>query len=127
MHHAVDNFEAQAKVRKGHLVARPIGSWIIVSASLVLLVAFSMPSTAAQRFWAWALTGLQVLAMWIAGSGRRAGWILGAGVQPGWIAYALLTDQEGFILGCVVSAGVQLSNVIRMPSAVGASSEQAKA
>jgi hypothetical protein len=60
------------------------------------------------RAWAWVLTGLQVLALWAAGRGLRLGWLLGGTVQFPWIAYALLTDQVGFIPGCVVSACVQL-------------------
>jgi hypothetical protein len=60
------------------------------------------------RAWPWVLTGLQVLALWAAGRGFRLGWLLGGMVQLPWIAYALLTDQIGFIPGCAVSAGVQL-------------------
>jgi hypothetical protein len=60
------------------------------------------------RAWPWVLTGLQVLALWAAGRGLRLGWLLGGTVQFPWIAYALLTDQIGFIPGCAVSAFVQL-------------------
>jgi hypothetical protein len=59
------------------------------------------------RAWPWVLTGLQVLALWAAGRGLRFGWLLGGTVQLPWIVYALLTDQIGFIPGCVVSACVQ--------------------
>lgn len=62
------------------------------------------------RAWPWVLTGLQVLALWAAGRGLRLGWLLGGTVQFPWIAYALLTDQIGFIPGCAVSACVQLSS-----------------
>jgi hypothetical protein len=60
------------------------------------------------RAWPWVLTGLQVLALWAAGRGLRFGWLLGGLVQFPWIVYALLTNQIGFIPGCVVSACVQL-------------------
>jgi hypothetical protein len=60
------------------------------------------------RHWPWVLTGLQVLALWAAGRGLRLGWLLGGTVQFPWIVYALLTNQIGFIPGCVVSASVQL-------------------
>jgi hypothetical protein len=59
------------------------------------------------------LTGLQVLALWGAGTKRWWGWLLGAAVQPPWIAYALLTSQLGFIPGCVISAVVQTHNFLR--------------
>jgi hypothetical protein len=60
------------------------------------------------RHWPWVLTALQVLGLWAAGRGLRCGWLLGGTVQFPWIAYALLTNQIGFIPGCVVSACVQL-------------------
>ncbi len=60
------------------------------------------------RLWPWVLTGLQVCGLWAAGRGLRLGWLLGGTVQFPWIAYALLTNQIGFIPGCVVSASVQL-------------------
>lgn len=62
----------------------------------------------APPYWAWVLTGLQVVALWAAGSGRRWGWLLGGSVQLPWITYAVVTTQFGFIPGCVVSASVQL-------------------
>jgi hypothetical protein len=61
----------------------------------------------ALRHWAWVLTALQVLGLWAAGRGRRFGWLLGGTVQFPWVVYALLTNQMGFIPGCVVSACVQ--------------------
>lgn len=81
----------------------------LLSAALVV----SSHGTTEERAWAWGLTLMQVAAMWTAGSGRRAGWLMGAAVQPAWITYALLTAQGGFILGCVVSAGVQITNYMR--------------
>lgn len=67
----------------------------------------------ALALWPWLLTGLQVLALWAAG--RRLGWawLLGGSVQGPWIAYAVMTDQIGFIPGCVVSASVQIYSFLR--------------
>ena len=67
----------------------------------------------APAYWAWILTGLQVLALWAAGRQRWWGWLLGAAVQPPWIAYAALTGQIGFIPGCLVSAIVQTYSFLR--------------
>lgn len=61
----------------------------------------------APLYWTWALTGIQVLSLWAAGTKRWWGWPVGAAVQPAWIAYALLTGQVGFIPGCAISAIVQ--------------------
>ena len=70
-------------------------------------------SLGAPVHWTWFLTGLQVTALWAAGSGRCWGWSLGAAVQPAWIVYAILTGQVGFVPGCLVSGAVQVSNAVR--------------
>lgn len=67
----------------------------------------------APSLWPWLLTGLQVLALWSAGRGRWWGWLLGGSVQIPWIAYAVMTDQIGFIPGCAVSASVQIYSYLK--------------
>ena len=69
-------------------------------------------------YWSWVLTGLQVFALWGAGTKRRSAWLLGAAVQPPWIAYALLTGQLGFIPGCLISGFVQTYSFLRGRSRV---------
>lgn len=83
-----------------------------LSGLVVMTAAGSDSPLGAPLFWAWLLTGLQVLAMRSAGSGRWWGWLLGAAVQLPWIAYAVLTGQLGFIAGCAVSALVQTRNFL---------------
>ena len=94
-----------------------IGAWLCLSAALCLAVTVSSrtdPSElGAPVYWTWALTGVQVMALWVAGRGYRWGWMVGSAVQPGWIAYALMTDQLGFVIGCAISTGVQLSAYLR--------------
>ena len=94
-----------------------IGAWLCLSATLCLAVTVSSrtdPSElGAPVYWTWALTVVQVMALWVAGRGQAWGWMVGSAVQPGWIAYALLTDQPGFIVGCAISTGVQLSAYLR--------------
>ena len=94
-----------------------IGAWVCLSATLCLAVTVSSrtdPSElGAPVYWTWALTVVQVMALWVAGRGQAWGWMVGSAVQPGWIAYALLTDQPGFIVGCAISTGVQLSAYLR--------------
>jgi len=76
--------------------------------TFVVATAWGVPvRLGALAFWPWLLTGLQVLALWSAGTRRWWGWLLGAAVQPPWIAYAIVTTQFGFIPGCVVSVAVQ--------------------
>ena len=62
----------------------------------------------APAMWPWLLTGLQVLSLWAAGRRHWWAWLLGGSVQLPWIAYALMTDQIGFIPGCAISASVQI-------------------
>lgn len=62
----------------------------------------------APPVWPWLLTGLQVLSLWSAGRARWWGWLLGGSVQLPWIAYAVMTNQIGFIPGCAISASVQI-------------------
>ncbi len=74
---------------------------LVAAGALSLILSIALAATAwqsearlgAPEYWAWLLTGLQVAAMWFAGSGRSQGWLLGAAVQPAWITYALLTGQ----------------------------------
>ncbi len=100
-----------------------IGAWLCLSATLCLAVTVSSRSEpselGAPMYWTWALTGLQVMAMWVAGRGQALGWMVGSAVQPGWIAYALMTDQLGFVIGCGISTGVQLSAYLRANGAIG--------
>jgi hypothetical protein len=88
---------------------------LVVAAAFSLSVSVAVMVTAgadqsrlgAPTFWPWILTALQVLALWAAGRTLWWGWLLGASVQTPWIAYAMVTEQIGFIPGCVVSALVQ--------------------
>jgi hypothetical protein len=100
-----------------------IGAWLCLSATLCLAVTVSSrndPSElGAPVYWTWALTGVQVMGLWVAGRGQAWGWMVGSAVQPGWIAYALLTDQPGFVIGCAISTGVQLSAYLRADDAEG--------
>jgi hypothetical protein len=103
-----------------------IGAWLCLSAALCLAVTVSSrtdPSElGAPVYWTWALTGLQVTALWVAGRGQAWGWMVGSAVQPGWIAYALLTDQLGFVIGCAISTSVQFSAYLRVNGTEGTAS-----
>ena len=100
-----------------------IGAWLCLSATLCLAVIVSSHSDPSELgapvYWTWALTALQVMALWVAGRGLAWGWMVGSAVQPGWIAYALMTDQLGFVIGCGISTGVQLSAFVRANGAIG--------
>lgn len=84
-----------------------------LSAGIVLTSLSAATRLGVPDWWPWLLTGLQVTALWAAGTKRRWGWLLGASVQAPWIVYAVLTDQLGFIPGCAVSAAVQAYSYLR--------------
>jgi hypothetical protein len=85
---------------------------VAVSAAIALGVVLSSWGVETRlgvpQWWPWLLTGIQVTALWAAGSKRWWGWLLGSAAQPPWIVYALLTGQLGFIPGCTISAAVQV-------------------
>ena len=99
----------------------PIGSRLLYAAfgsvglsAAVVVTAIGDPTPlGAPRYWPWLLTGLQVIALWSAGTERWWGWLLGGSVQLPWIAYAVVTTQFGFIPGCAISAFVQVHNFVR--------------
>ncbi|WP_329101666.1 hypothetical protein OG792_21705 [Micromonospora sp. NBC_01699] len=84
-------------------------------------VALSMAMTATRHEsglglgpgWAWILTGFQVSALLAVGRGHGIGWLIGASVQVCWVTYAVLTAQQGFIPGCVISLAVQGYSYLR--------------
>lgn len=89
---------------------------LIVSVAVLASAVADQSQLGAPTFWPWILTALQVLALWAAGRSLWWGWLLGASVQMPWIAYAIITEQIGFIPGCVVSAMVQSHSFIESAS-----------
>lgn len=53
-------------------------------------------------WWSWLLTGIGATGLLMAGSRNRYGWAVGLGSQALWIAYAISTEQYGFL----ASAGI---------------------
>lgn len=99
----------------------------VISLALSALVAVTAlhgdTRLGAPSYWAWLLTGMQVVALWAAGRKRSWGWLLGASVQPVWITYAMFTGQIGFIPGCAISAVVQAYSFLRSAGAGTGSAE----
>ena len=86
------------------------GAIVAVGLSVAVVASAARDASAlgAPTLWPWLLTGLQVLSLWAAGRQQWWAWLLGGSVQFPWIAYALMTDQIGFIPGCAISASVQI-------------------
>ena len=79
-----------------------------LSIAVVVSSARDESALGAPALWPWLLTGLQVLSLWAAGRRHWWAWLLGGSVQLPWIAYAVMTDQVGFIPGCAIAALVQI-------------------
>jgi hypothetical protein len=98
-------------------IRRPLTGGVAASLGLSIGVVVSSAlddsPLGAPALWPWLLTGLQVLSIWAAGRRHWWAWLLGGLVQFPWIAYALMTDQIGFVPGCAISASVQIYSFLR--------------
>ncbi len=50
-----------------------------------------------NQLWSWALAGVGITGIWLAGRNNKLGWAIGLGAQVLWLAYAIATRQWGFI------------------------------
>lgn len=62
------------------------------------------------QLWSWVLMAVGVTGLYFAGQKKPWAWLVGLGAQFLWLAYALATDQYGFIVSCVVYGSVYLKN-----------------
>ena len=63
--------------------------------------------------WSWLLTIVGVTGLLLAGSMRKVGWALGFGAQGLWIAYALVTEQYGFVASALAYGATYGRNWLR--------------
>jgi hypothetical protein len=64
-------------------------------------------------WWSWLLTAIGVTGLWMAGSKKAVGWAVGVFAQALWIAYALSTEQYGFLASALCYAFVYGRNFAR--------------
>lgn len=64
-----------------------------------------------MQYWSWILTAVGVFGLWLAGRKNRLGWAVGLGAQVLWVAYALTTDQYGFLVSAGAYGWVYLTNL----------------
>jgi len=98
----------QARRRTRRSLTAGVVASLVLSIAVVVSAARGDSALGAPALWPWLLTGLQVLSLWAAGRRHWWAWLLGGSVQLPWMAYALMTDQIGFIPGCAISASVQI-------------------
>jgi hypothetical protein len=63
--------------------------------------------------WSWVLTAIGVTGLWIAGSQSKWGWAIGISAQGLWIAYALATEQYGFLASALVYGSMYVRNFLK--------------
>lgn len=73
-----------------------------------------------SAWWSWALTAVGVFGLYLAGRKSPWGWAVGIGAQLLWFAYAVSTQQWGFVASCLAYGTVYVRNfrVWRKPPAV---------
>jgi hypothetical protein len=87
----------------------------IFATALVVLTMVNDSATTGflLRLTCWILVGAGVAGTFLAGANYRSGWLILLGLQPIWIAFALLTDQYGFVPGSIAYAAAQLNGYLR--------------
>ncbi len=63
-------------------------------------------------YWSYLLTAVGVFGLFLAGRRIWWSWYVGVGAQVLWLAYALTTDQYGFILSALAYGWVYLRNAL---------------
>lgn len=66
-----------------------------------------------SAWWSWALTLIGVSGFWLAGRKVWWAWYVNIANQALWLAYALTTQQWGFLLGIPVYLAVFVPNALR--------------
>ena len=62
-------------------------------------------------WWSFLLTAIGVFGLWAAGSKKPWGWAVGLGAQVLWIAYAVQSEQWGFIVSAFAYGSVYARNL----------------
>ena len=63
-------------------------------------------------YWSYVLTAVGVFGIYLSGRKIRWGWAVGLGAQFLWLAYAIATQQWGFLVSCVAYGWVYGKNFI---------------
>lgn len=63
-------------------------------------------------YWSYLLTAVGAVGLLLAGRMQRAGWLVGLGAQGLWIAYALSTQQHGFLISAFIYGSVYARNYL---------------
>lgn len=65
-----------------------------------------------MQYWSYILTAVGVFGLYLAGRKNQFGWAVGIGAQVLWFAYAVTTQQWGFIVSCLAYGWVYSKNFL---------------
>lgn len=63
-------------------------------------------------YWSYLLTAVGAVGLLLAGRMQRTGWLVGLAAQGLWIAYALSTQQYGFLISAFIYGSVYARNYL---------------
>lgn len=66
------------------------------------------------QIWSWILTAVGVTGLYLAGRRSPWGWGIGIAAQVLWLAYAISTEQWGFLVSVAAYGWVNVTNLRRM-------------
>lgn len=61
-------------------------------------------------YWSYLLTAVGVFGLWLSGRKDGRGWLVSLGAQFLWLAYAITTQQWGFLVSCFAYGWVYAKN-----------------
>jgi hypothetical protein len=61
-------------------------------------------------YWSYLLTAVGVFGLYLAGRKSKWGWAVGLGAQGLWLAYAVSTQQWGFLVSAFAYGAVYMKN-----------------
>lgn len=63
-------------------------------------------------YWSYVLTAVGVFGLWLAGRKNQYGWAVGIAAQALWLAYAISTEQWGFLVSAFAYGWVYIKNFL---------------
>jgi hypothetical protein len=66
-----------------------------------------------MEFWSFALAGLGLVQLWLAGSKLRFNSVIGGFTSVVWFAYGVVFEQWGFLVSALVFFVVHVRNYVR--------------
>lgn len=64
-------------------------------------------------WWSWLLTAIGATGLLMAGSRNQYGWAVGLSAQVLWVAYAVSTEQWGFLASALIYGSVYGRNFLK--------------